>query len=245
MAIDGPLGRATAGVFPRPIPADRSANGEEQNQCAGHRGQSWSPQLFRSEPRCAGSLAGHAIDVYRLHDVLDQMFSQVLVCEVQLRFHLIKGLLRNANAPGLRQLLQAGRDVDAFALAVVAVDNHITEIDADAHVDAPFVGDAGVSFGHAALNDHRALDRIDDAGELRQQAVAHQFEYAPLVLFDLRLEQILAMGPKPGEGIRFILLHEPGIANHVGGEDSREVTIGAFVSHLAQLPSENAARAIL
>ena len=217
-------------VFPRPIPTDRSANGEEENHYAGDRvdvaiAPSSADASLRGLPRQPRDRRAW------LGDVLDQMFSEVLVGEVQLRFHLIEGLLRDANAAGLGKLLQARRDVDAFAVTVLVLDNHVTEVDADAYVDAPIFGDAVIALRHAALKDDRALDRVDDAAELGQQPVAHQLEDTPLVLFDLRLEQLLAMRPEPRERIRLVLLHEPGVADHVGGEDGGKVTLGAFFGH--------------
>ena len=81
---------------------------------------------------------------------------------------------------------------------------------------------AVVAFGHRPLYQDGTFDRIDDAAELRQQAIAHQLEDAAAVLGDLRLEQLLAVRPQAVERPRFVLLHEAAVADHVGGEDGRE-----------------------
>ena len=102
------------------------------------------------------------------------------------------------------------------------------------------VGNAVVAFRHATLKGDRAFDRIDYTAELGQEPVPHQLEDAPLVFFDLRLEQLFAMRPEPRECIRLILLHEPAVADHIGGKDGGKVALGAFFGHLARLLSENA-----
>ena len=58
-------------------------------------------------------------------------------------------------------------------------------------------GNGGVALGQAALQADRAFDRVDDAAELGQQAVAHQLEDAPVMARDLRLEQLLAARLQP------------------------------------------------
>ena len=55
------------------------------------------------------------------------------------------------------------RDVDAVAIEVVALDDHIAEIDADAQFDAIVRSDTGVSLGHRLLHLDLAAHRIDDA----------------------------------------------------------------------------------
>jgi hypothetical protein len=76
-------------------------------------------------------------------------------------------------------------------VAVLSLHDNVAEVDAYAHVDALPVGHAVVAFGHAALEDNRAFDGIDYAGELGQDAVAHQLEDAAVVLLDFRLENSL------------------------------------------------------
>jgi hypothetical protein len=44
---------------------------------------------------------------------------------------------------------------------------------------------------------------------------------------DLRFEQLLAMRSQALEGVRFILLHETAVADHVGGEDSSKTAVQA------------------
>ena len=79
---------------------------------------------------------------------------------------------------------ERGRAVYSMSVAVFTLDNHIANMDPDAHIDAPVIGQPLVAPRHLALQQGRALDRIDYAAELSQQAVAHQFEDAAAVLGD-------------------------------------------------------------
>src|SRR5262245_13036860 len=107
---------------------------------------------------------------------------------------MIVGPTGNRNAAGLDKLLQPRRDVDAIAMSVVALDNDVAQVDSHANIDVAVRRDRPVPLGHAALQDDGALDGIDDAGKLGQQAIAHQLEDVAVVLLDLWLKQLLAMG---------------------------------------------------
>ena len=50
-----------------------------------------------------------------------------------------------------------------------------------------------VALCHLALQSRSAFNRVDDAGELCEQAIAHQLENSPVVLGDLGLEELLAV----------------------------------------------------
>jgi hypothetical protein len=65
---------------------------------------------------------------------------------------------------------------------VVALDDHVAEVDSDAQLDAVFRRDIRVSPGHRLLHRDRAAHRIDDAGKFHQQAVAGGLDDAAPVL---------------------------------------------------------------
>src|ERR1700739_4598004 len=58
------------------------------------------------------------------------------------------GLCRLAHPAGIGQGLDAGGDVDAVAVEVVALDDHIAEIDANAQFDAVVRRGADVALRH-------------------------------------------------------------------------------------------------
>jgi len=58
----------------------------------------------------------------------------------------------------------ANKGTAAIAVKVVALDDHIAEVDGATQFDAVVRRDTRVSLGHRLLNVDRAAHRIDDAG---------------------------------------------------------------------------------
>ena len=104
--------------------------------------------------------------------------------DAELVAHRIAHRARDEDAARLGEPLQAGGDVDAVAEDVVALDDDVAEVDADAEFDARLVGRAAVAVGHAGLDLDGAAHRLDDAGELDQQAVAGALDDAAAVVGD-------------------------------------------------------------
>ena len=96
----------------------------------------------------------------------------------------------DADPARLGQAFQPRRDIDAVAIDVVALDDDVAEIDADAELDARCPPARRVALGHLALHVDRAAHRVDDAGELDQQAVASGFDDAAAMLLDLRVGKL-------------------------------------------------------
>jgi hypothetical protein len=96
---------------------------------------------------------------------------------------------RDADAARRRQCLQPCRDVDAVAVNVAAVGDHVAEIDPDAKSEAPLLGEIQIAVGHRALNFAGAAHRVDHAGEFRQHAVAGGLDDPAMMLADLRIDQ--------------------------------------------------------
>jgi hypothetical protein len=71
-------------------------------------------------------------DVHRTHDVLDVMLAQVFEGARDLARHVIANRRRHGDAAHGGHRLQARGDVDAFAIDVVAFDDDIAQIDANA-----------------------------------------------------------------------------------------------------------------
>ena len=88
-------------------------------------------------------------------------------------------MLEISTPPGSQIAFQPRRDVDAVAQNVVALDQHIAEVDADAIDDALGLRNVGVALGHQLLDRDRAFDGGDDGGKLQQQPVAHRLDDAP------------------------------------------------------------------
>ena len=95
------------------------------------------------------------------------------------------------------------------------------------------VGDIGVALRHPLLHRDRAAHRIDDAGELDQQAVAGGLDDAAVMLGDLRIDELAAQRPEAFEGALLVGAHQPRIARHIGREDRRET---AGLAHSSRPP---------
>src|SRR5262249_36613072 len=110
------------------------------------------------------------------------------------------------------------RYVDAVAVDVVALDDDVAEVDADAETDQPVVRHALVAHGHLALDVGRALHGIDDAAEFDQRAVAHQLDHAPAMLCDRGIDELAPARLQPLQRAALVGAHEPAVADHVGGK---------------------------
>ena len=169
--------------------------------------------------------------MHRLGDVLDGLLALVEEFEFELVADLIAHHRRAGDAARPRQPLQPRRHVDAIAIEIVAIDDDVAEIDADAELDVPVLGNPGVALRHAALNFDRAARRIEHAAELDQEAVAHHLEDAPAMLGDGRIEELAAMLAKRAQRALFIGLHESAVANDIGRQDGRQPTLDLLLGH--------------
>jgi hypothetical protein len=180
---------------------NRGANDDSHALIDGGRKSS---ELARSVEPLAGDPAE---DLYRLGNVFDPLLAHWFEAQRELVFDMVDNRPGNGDASWLGQLLEPCRNIDAVAVAVFFLDDHIAEIDADPQIDALAGNEPIIPFGHAALKADRALHGIDNAAEFRQQAVAHQLENAAVMPRDLWLEQFLAVGAQPFKGVRLVLLH--------------------------------------
>src|SRR5262245_26904684 len=105
----------------------------------------------------------------RLIDVFQALWAHLDKKNVDLAAHLVKRIVRHADAARLSQHLQPGSDVDPVTEYVVAVDNDIAEVDADPEGNAPIIGCPGGTVSHSRLQLDRTAHRIHHARELKQQ----------------------------------------------------------------------------
>ena len=115
-------------------------------------------------------------------------------------------------------------DIDAVAhqIAVALLDD-VAEMNADAELDAAVVRHAGVALDHRVLHFDGAAHGVDDAAELDERAVAGALDDAPVMHGDGRIDQIAAQRPQPRQRAILVRAGEPAVADHVGGQDRREL----------------------
>ena len=114
----------------------------------------------------------------RPRDVLDGLFPARLDFDRDLVAHLVRSTARYVDAAGVRQRLDPGGDIHAVTIDVVAIDDNVTDIDADPKLYPTVFGAARIPFADLLLDLDRAGDSVHGARELHQRAVAHEFDRA-------------------------------------------------------------------
>jgi hypothetical protein len=101
------------------------------------------------------------------------------VIEIELVPDLVVDGVRDANRAGLREPLEPHCDVDAISKDAVAVDNNVTEIDADPQFEAALWGHQVIDRTRGPLHLDGAVERVDDTQKIREQAVARRADDPP------------------------------------------------------------------
>jgi hypothetical protein len=164
-------------------------------------GQHRDRRFVRQRERCLRrSTLGNrdAISMHRAGDVLDLLLALVLEREVELVAHLIAHNPADADPAGFGQGLEARGDVDAVAVDVALIDDDVTDIDADAKLDAPIGGRSRIARSHFALHLDRTAHRVYHAAEFDQHAVAGGLDDPPTMLGNLRIDQFAAFRGQSG-----------------------------------------------
>jgi hypothetical protein len=130
---------------------------------------------------------------------------------------------RNADAARLGQGFEVGRNVHGVAIEVVVLNDHVTEVDPDAELEALFSRKIGVALDHRLLPLDGAANRLDRAGKLDQQPITGGLDDPAVVPGDAGLDQFPPAGPQPGEGAFFVGTRQARIAGDVGRQDRDEL----------------------
>ena len=146
------------------------------------------------------------------------MLAQGLEGELELAADVVVDRPRDQDAARLGELLQAGGDVDAVAVDVLAVDDHVAEVDADAELEPVLRREGGVALAQGLLDADSAGQRLDDAREVGQHAVARRADDAAVVLGDEPVDD-LAAGPQAGVRAGLVAVHLAREADRVGAQD--------------------------
>src|SRR5271166_6530266 len=88
-----------------------------------------------------------------------------------------------------------------------------------------------------ALDLDGAAHRIDDAGELGQQAVTRGLDDASVVLGNLGIDEFAAMCLQPGKGALLVGTHEPAVAGDIDGQDGRQPPLHPLAGQACHLLS--------
>jgi hypothetical protein len=130
--------------------------------------------------------------------------------------------VRDIQSAGLGQCLEPRRNVDAVAVDVVAVGDHVAEIDPDPKGNALVLGHLRAAVRHRPLDLDGAAHRIDDARKFHKHAVAGGFDDPPVMLPDLRVDELATMRLQAVEGAFLIRSHQPRVPRHIRCQDRRQ-----------------------
>jgi hypothetical protein len=119
------------------------------------------------------------------------------------------------------------RNIDAIPENIAILDDDISDIDANAELDPIVARNRRIALGHCRLHFDRAAQRVDDAGELNQQTVAHHLDDPAMMLGNLGIRHLGADCPEPFQGSALVDADQPQIAGDIGREDRREPTLNA------------------
>jgi hypothetical protein len=111
-----------------------------------------------------------------LFDVLESKIADVFECSLQPAGHRIMAGPRDQDATRRRFRLQPRGDVHAVAIEVVAVNDQVSNMQADPEHYGGVLGLLTIGLQHKLLKLDGGTQRINGAGELDQRAVAGQFD---------------------------------------------------------------------
>ena len=137
-----------------------------------------------------------AIDPHRPSDVLE--CSPKSSKAMSRRPPHARGPRRDADPAWLGHRFEPGGDVHAVAENVAVLDDDFADVDADAKLDASAAGNPVVASAIRAAP-RGASDRIDDAGELDQEAVAGKLDDPAMAGGNRRVHDVRPDRPEAGE----------------------------------------------
>ncbi len=146
------------------------------------------------------------------------------VIEIELVPDLVVNGLRDADGAGLSQRLDPGGDVDAVAEDVVAVDDHVAEIDADPQFETALGWERVVDGARRALHRDGATKRVDDARKIRQQAVAGGADDSPPMRRDQRVDGPAELAERPMRA-GLVLAHQAAEPDDIGMQNRGELAL--------------------
>jgi hypothetical protein len=159
-----------------------------------------------------------AEDPARAGDVLHRLLAQVLQHDPSLS-RTESRTARNEDAARIGQRLEPRGDVDTVAVDVVAFDDHVTQVDADAEFDAAVIQRGAVAVGHAGLDGDGAAHGLDGAGEIHQETVAGALDDAAAMGGDVRFDDLAEMRLEEPQRALLVVAHQPAVTDHVGRQD--------------------------
>jgi len=164
----------------------------------------------------------HSPCTHRLSNILQRLQTHIVEDKINLAADLALGVVRNADASGFRNTLQARGDVDAVAENVAVVEDDISDVNTDAKFNSDVLRNVSVLSGHSALDFGGAPRRVYGAGEFDQHAVAGGLDDAASMLGDRRIEKRLPQCLELRERAFLVTTHQTAVAGNIRRQHSRQ-----------------------
>jgi hypothetical protein len=108
-------------------------------------------------------------------------------------------------------------------MATASADHHVTDVDADAEINATIRRETSVRLGQSSLGLYRALHSFNCASELRKDTIARRVRYAAPMLPNEPVEDRAPFGQSL-ERADLISAHQAAVALDIRCEDCDEAS---------------------
>src|SRR6516164_3495903 len=136
--------------------------------------------------------------------------------------HMPPGVGGYADTAGRSEAFEPCREVDTMAVDVVRRDDDVTEIDADAQLDASALRHPGIAGDDEPLHIQGAANRVDHAAELDEGAVTGVLDDPAAMFADPRLDDLTPIGEQTEMSALLVVRHQTRIADDIGRKDRRQ-----------------------
>jgi hypothetical protein len=133
--------------------------------------------------------------------------------------------------PWLRQAFQPSSNIDAVAVDIAIVGNHIAGIYANAKLQAAIGCGPGTVLGQFMLDLEGTIYRADCAGELDQQPVSSTADQTAAMLGDLGLDRVSYVIRQPKVSALLVDTHQSTVADDVGNHDGGQPSFQVWSIH--------------
>jgi hypothetical protein len=177
-----------------------------------------------TRPHRTEALDGNGVCLHRLVDVLELLRAELPEGERERLADLLVDRSGDAHAPWLGYLLKPRADIDPVSQQIASARDDIANVDSDPEPDTPVRSDLSARFQQPTLDRNGALDGIDRARELRQDAVPRSIGDPPPVLLDEGIHDLTG-GGKALQGAEFVQANESRIPRDVCRKDRGKMPV--------------------
>src|SRR5258705_1786061 len=132
----------------------------------------------------------HAIDRHGARNIFDFAIAKRLIAIKELVLYLLVDSARDANLARPGYSGEAGGSVDAVAINVVWIRDHVAKIDANPIFDRGVRGQRLVALNDALPDDHAASRRFNGIIENRNKSIGRGFDQPSVVLENTGLNEL-------------------------------------------------------